>query len=80
MSQVIAGLGWVLGLAVYVLTIIGVANLFGLGWAAIAFFVPPADLVFAWLVSPLLGVGSLVAIGLFALGAAMDPNRDNEVT
>jgi hypothetical protein len=63
--------GVVGGIGAWALTTIGLfADGHG-GLALVAMFVPPADLLLAWVVAPLLGVAGLGACVVFLVGAVL---------
>jgi hypothetical protein len=63
--------GAVGGIGAWALTTIGLFAGGHGGLALVAMFVPPADLLLAWIVAPLLGVAGLAACVVFLAGAAL---------
>jgi hypothetical protein len=63
--------GVVGGLTTWALTTIGLFAGGHGGLALVAMFVPPADLLLAWIVAPLLGVAGLAACVVFLVGAVL---------
>jgi membrane-bound ClpP family serine protease len=69
MGKALMGLAMAAGICVYLLTLSALFAAGETGMAALALFVPPADLILAFLVSPTLGVLGVLSVCMFFVGA-----------
>jgi hypothetical protein len=72
MGKALMGLAMAVGGGVYLLTVYLLFAAGETGMAALALFLPPADLILAFVVSPLLGVIAIASIVVFFVGGAID--------